>query len=69
MSENSHDGSIHIHNLDPEAWLLIYFSSGIYANLLSCVTNPGIFGVPRFLLDLFEVHLQVPTWRIIPVSK
>ena len=23
---------------EPEAWLLIYFSSGIYANLLSCVT-------------------------------
>ncbi|CAK9045511.1 unnamed protein product [Durusdinium trenchii] len=28
-----------------EAWLLIYFSSGIYANLLSCVLHPAVLGV------------------------
>lgn len=27
------------------AWLLIYFSSGIYANLLSCVLHPAVLGV------------------------
>lgn len=27
------------------AWLLIYFSSGIYANFLSCVLHPGALGV------------------------
>lgn len=27
------------------AWLLIYFSSGIYANFLSCVLHPGAPGV------------------------